>query len=96
MPPIDNDVGTDIIKIALPGADTTVKLVQELEAPLVIADGAMTSGYADAVREVQEAVAASAQGLIVGRSVWSREPAKSSRIMGELTRIAQENHVKVC
>jgi class I fructose-bisphosphate aldolase len=89
------DVGADIIKIAFPGADTTAKLVQELKVPLVIAGGPMTGSYADAVREVQEAVAAGAQGLIVGRNVWSREPAEAGRMMGELARIAQEHHVKL-
>jgi class I fructose-bisphosphate aldolase len=89
------DIGADIIKIAFPGADTTAKLVQELKVPLVIAGGPMTGNYNDAVREVQEAVAAGAQGLIVGRNVWSREPAEAARMMGELGRIAREHHVKL-
>lgn len=89
------DIGADIIKIAFPGADTTAKLVQELKVPLVIAGGPMTGSYADAVREVEEAVKAGAQGLIVGRNVWSREPAEAQRMMSDLVRIAAEHHVKL-
>jgi len=86
------DIGADIIKIAFPGAETTAKLVEELKVPLVIAGGPMTGSYADAVREVQETVAAGAQGLIVGRNVWSREPAEAARMMAELVRIASQYH----
>lgn len=89
------DIGADIIKIAFPGAETTAKLVAELKVPLVIAGGPMTGSYADAVREIEEAVAAGAQGLIVGRNVWSREPAEAARMMADLTRIASERHVKL-
>jgi class I fructose-bisphosphate aldolase len=89
------DIGADIVKIAFPGPDYTAKLVQELKVPLVIAGGPMTGNYEDAVREVKDAVAAGAQGLIVGRNVWSREPAEAERMMAELVRIAHENHVSV-
>lgn len=89
------DIGADIIKIAFPGAETTAKLVVELKLPLVIAGGPMTGSYADAVREIEQAVAAGAQGLIVGRNVWSREPSEAARMMADLTRIASERHVKL-
>ena len=81
------------MKIAFPGPDYTAKLVQELKVPLVIAGGPMTGSFEDAVREVRDTVAAGAQGLIVGRNVWSREPAEAERMMAELIRIARENYV---
>jgi class I fructose-bisphosphate aldolase len=89
------DIGADIVKIAFPGPDYTAKLVQELKVPLVIAGGPMTGSFEDAVREVRDTVAAGAQGLIVGRNVWSREPVEAERMMAELSRIARENYVAV-
>ena len=89
------DIGADIIKIAFPGPDQTAKLVQELKVPLVIAGGPMTGTYEDAVREVKDAVAAGAQGLIVGRNVWSRESAEAERMMTDLSSIAREHHVRL-
>jgi class I fructose-bisphosphate aldolase len=89
------DIGADIVKIAFPGPDYTAKLVQELKVPLVIAGGPMTGRYEDAVREIQDAVAAGAQGLIVGRNVWSRSPADAERMMTDIVRIAREHHVRL-
>lgn len=89
------DIGADIIKIAFPGPDYTAQLVQELKVPLVIAGGPMTGTYQDAVREVKDAVAAGAQGLIVGRNVWSREAAEAERMMSDLSHIAREHHVRL-
>lgn len=89
------DIGADIIKIAFPGPDTTAKLIQELKVPLVIAGGPMTDTYEDAVREVRDTVAAGAQGLIIGRNIWSRAPAEAERMMGDLVRIAREHHVRL-
>ena len=89
------DIGADIVKIAFPGPDYTAKLVQELKVPLVIAGGPMTRRYEDAVREIQDAVAAGAQGLIVGRNVWSRSPADAERMMTDIVRIAREHHVRL-
>jgi class I fructose-bisphosphate aldolase len=89
------DIGADIVKIAFPGPDYTAKLVQELKVPLVIAGGPMTGRNEDAVREIQDAVAAGAQGLIVGRNVWSRSPADAERMMTDIVRIAREHHVRL-
>ncbi|MDQ2802034.1 MAG: deoxyribose-phosphate aldolase [Pseudomonadota bacterium] len=90
------DLGADIIKIAFPGTEATTRLVQELRVPLVIAGGPLLAGDTkEALREVQEAVAAGAQGLIVGRNVWSRGPAEGELMMSELGRIAHEHYVRL-
>jgi len=88
------DLGADIIKIAFPGAEATARLVGELKVPLVIAGGPLLAGEpARALREVEEAVSAGAQGLIVGRNVWSRDPGAAAEMMAELGRIARSHHV---
>ena len=90
------DLGADIIKIAFPGAEATARLVDELQVPLVIAGGPLLEGdLRHALREVEEAVSAGAQGLIVGRNVWSRSPGEAAEMMSELGRIAREHHKRL-
>lgn len=90
------DLGADIIKIAFPGAEATARLVEELKVPLVIAGGPLLDGDLKlALREVEDAVKAGAQGLIVGRNVWSRSPSEGAEMMSELGRIARDHHVRV-
>jgi len=90
------DLGADIIKIAFPGAEATARLVEELAVPLVIAGGPLLQGdIGHALREVEEAVAAGAQGLIVGRNVWSRSPGEAAEMMTELKRIARAHHKRL-
>ncbi len=90
------DLGADIIKIAFPGAEATARLVDELKVPLVIAGGPLLEGdLKHALREVQDAVGAGAQGLIVGRNVWSRNPSEAAEMMSELSRIARERHQRI-
>ena len=90
------DLGADIIKIAFPGAEATARLVEELKVPLVIAGGPLLGGdIKHALREVEDAVKAGAQGLIVGRNVWSRSPSEAAEMMSELGRVARDHHVRV-
>lgn len=90
------DLGADIIKIAFPGAEATARLVDELQVPLVIAGGPLLQGdLKQALREVEDAVSAGAQGLIVGRNVWSRDASAAAEMMSELGRIARDHHKRL-
>ena len=89
------DLGADIIKIAFPGPDYTAKLVGELGVPVVIAGGPLSGGLDETLARAREAIAAGAQGLIVGRNVWQRPADEAQRAMAELDRVAREHHVRV-
>ncbi|MEZ5669822.1 MAG: deoxyribose-phosphate aldolase [Alphaproteobacteria bacterium] len=86
------DLGADIIKITFPGADGTRALVEELGIPIVIAGGALAGDADSTVKDAEDAIAAGAQGLVVGRKVWQRPPDEALRVLAALARATRERH----
>jgi len=66
------DLGADIIKITFPGPDATAKLCTELDIPIVVAGGPLSGDAQSTLKDVTDAIAAGAQGVVVGRKVWQR------------------------
>lgn len=78
------DLGADIIKITFPGPDATAKLCAELDIPIVVAGGPLTGDVKSTLKDVTEAIAAGAQGVVVGRKVWQRPVEEASWLMTEM------------
>lgn len=88
------DLGADIIKITFPGPDATAKLCSELDIPIVVAGGPLSGDSDSTLRDVEDAISAGAQGVVVGRKVWQRPPAEASRVIGEIARITREKFTR--
>jgi class I fructose-bisphosphate aldolase len=88
------ELGSDIIKIAFPGAENTAALVDELDVPIVIAGGPLDGGPDLLLEQVRDVVSAGAAGLIVGRNVWQRSQSDGERIMQEMADIAHASFVR--
>jgi class I fructose-bisphosphate aldolase len=81
------EVGSDIIKLAYPGAELMSAWSAELQVPLVILGGPRT-GEADAVLSLaEEAIGHGARGLVIGRNVWQRPPDVTRQLMQRLHQI---------
>lgn len=91
---IGYDLGADIIKITFPGPDATAKLCAELDIPIVVAGGPLSGDAASTLRDVDDAIAAGAQGVVVGRKVWQRSPEEASEVIAEMARITREKYVR--
>jgi fructose-bisphosphate aldolase, class I len=78
------DLGADIIKITFPGPDATAKLCDELDIPIVVAGGPLTGDAKSTLKDVSDAIAAGAQGVVVGRKVWQRPPAEAAALIAEM------------
>lgn len=89
------DLGADIIKITFPGPDATAKLCRELDIPIVVAGGPLTGDADSTLRDVEDAISAGAQGVVVGRKVWQRPPEEASHIIGEIARITREKFTRL-
>lgn len=91
---IGYDLGADIIKITFPGPDATAKLCAELDIPVVVAGGPLSGDVASTLRDVEDAISAGAQGVVVGRKVWQRSPEEASEVIGEMARITREKFTR--
>ena len=80
------DLGADIIKITFPGPDATAKLCDELNIPIVVAGGPLSGDAKSTLKDVSDAVAAGAQGVVVGRKVWQRPPEEASWLIAEMAK----------
>jgi class I fructose-bisphosphate aldolase len=88
------ELGSDIIKIAFPGAENTAALVDELDVPIVIAGGPLDGGADALLQQVRDVVSAGAAGLIVGRNVWQRDKSDGDRIMEKMAEIAHTSFAR--
>lgn len=88
------DLGADIIKITFPGPDATAKLVAELDIPVVVAGGPLSGDAASTLRDVEDAIAAGAQGVVVGRKVWQRPQQEAAEVIGEIARITRNRYTR--
>lgn len=91
---IGYDLGADIIKITFPGPDATAKLCAELDIPVVVAGGPLSGDAASTLRDVDDAISAGAQGVVVGRKVWQRPAEEASRVIGEMAQITREKYTR--
>jgi class I fructose-bisphosphate aldolase len=88
------DLGADIIKITFPGADATAKLCSELDIPIVVAGGPLDGDAKSTLRDVEDAISAGAQGVVVGRKVWQRPPKEASEVIAEMARITRQRFTR--
>ena len=88
------DLGADIIKITFPGPDATAKLCSELDIPIVVAGGPLSGDADSTLRDVEDAISAGAQGVVVGRKVWQRPREEANRVIGEIARITREKYTR--
>jgi len=88
------DLGADIIKITFPGAEATAKLVDELDIPIVVAGGALSGDAQSTIKDARDAIAAGAQGIVVGRKVWQRPLAEAQQVLDAMVRITHENYIR--
>lgn len=84
------DLGADIIKITFPGPDATAKLCSELDIPIVVAGGPLSGDSDSTLRDVDDAISAGAQGVVVGRKVWQRPPEEAKRVIGQMAEITRK------
>ncbi|WP_307279597.1 class I fructose-bisphosphate aldolase [Labrys wisconsinensis] len=89
---IGYDLGADIIKITFPGPDATAKLCAELDIPVVVAGGPLSGDSASTLRDVQDAIAAGAQGVVVGRKVWQRPAEEAAHVIAEMASITRKHY----
>ncbi len=80
------DLGADIIKITFPGPDATHELCEELDIPVVVAGGPMSGDAKSTLKDVTEAIAAGAQGVVVGRKVWQRPAEEKAWLISEMAK----------
>jgi fructose-bisphosphate aldolase, class I len=80
------DLGADIIKITFPGPDATAKLCAELDIPIVVAGGPLSGDAESTLKDVSNAIAAGAQGVVVGRKVWQRPAEETSWLIAEMAK----------
>jgi fructose-bisphosphate aldolase, class I len=78
------DLGADIIKITFPGPDATAKLCNELKIPIVVAGGPLSGDAKSTLKDVADAIAAGAQGVVVGRKVWQRPADETKWLIAEM------------
>jgi class I fructose-bisphosphate aldolase len=83
------DLGADIIKITFPGPDATATLCDELDIPIVVAGGPLRGDAPSTLRDVSEAIAAGAQGVVVGRKVWQRPAEETGWLIAEMAKASR-------
>jgi fructose-bisphosphate aldolase, class I len=83
------DLGADIIKITFPGPEATAKLCDELDIPIVVAGGPLSGDAKSTLKDVSDAIAAGAQGVVVGRKVWQRPEAETSWLIAEMAKASR-------
>ena len=91
---IGYDLGADIIKITFPGPDATAKLCSELDIPIVVAGGPLSGDVESTLKDVEDAISAGAQGVVVGRKVWQRTPKDASHVIGEMARMTRKHFTR--
>jgi fructose-bisphosphate aldolase, class I len=88
------DLGADIIKITFPGPDATAKLCDELDIPIVVAGGPLGGDAKSTLQDVTDAIAAGAQGVVVGRKVWQRPEAEMSWLIAEMAKATRTHFTR--
>jgi len=88
------DLGADIIKITFPGAEATAKLVAELDIPIVVAGGPLSGSTTATIHDVEEAISAGAQGIVVGRKIWQRPESQAKQVVEAMARITREKYTR--
>ncbi len=83
------DLGADIIKITFPGPDATAKLCAELDIPIVVAGGPLSGDARSTLKDVTDAIAAGAQGVVVGRKVWQRPEEETQWLIAEMAKASR-------
>jgi fructose-bisphosphate aldolase, class I len=83
------DLGADIIKITFPGPEATRILCDELGIPIVVAGGPLSGDAKSTLKDVSDAIAAGAQGVVVGRKVWQRPADETSWLIAEMAKVSR-------
>lgn len=83
------ELGADIVKLPYTGEQATFEpIIDHLPVPGMVLGGPASGSTEAFLREMAEAIAAGARGLIVGRSIW--QPDSTDRILGALNHIVHE------
>jgi fructose-bisphosphate aldolase, class I len=88
------DLGADIIKITFPGPDATAKLCSELDIPIVVAGGPLSGDAKSTLKDIQDAVQAGAQGVVVGRKIWQRPEQEAAALLKEVANITRKHFTR--
>lgn len=83
------DLGADMIKITFPGPEATRMLCDELDIPIVVAGGPLSGDPKSTLTDVSDAIAAGAQGVVVGRKVWQRPAEETSWLIAEMAKASR-------
>ncbi len=88
------DLGADIIKITFPGPEATKMLCDELGIPIVVAGGPLSGDAKSTLKDVSDAIAAGAQGVVVGRKVWQRPADETSWLISEMAKASRTHFTR--
>ena len=91
---IGYDLGADIIKITFLGPDATAKLCSEIDIPVVVAGGPLSGDAKSTLRDIEDAVAAGAQGVVVGRKIWQRPEAEAAELIAAVAEITRSRFTR--
>ncbi len=82
------ELGADIVKVAYPGAPSTLAAWrEEVGVPVVILGGPQGGSSDELVTMVSEAMAAGASGIVIGRKVWQRPAHEAHELLDRLAAV---------
>lgn len=82
------EYGADILKVPYTGdVESFRKIIEDSPVPVMMLGGAATGTTEELLEDVEDAMDAGADGLIVGRKAWkSDDPSATIQAMGEIVR----------
>jgi DhnA family fructose-bisphosphate aldolase class Ia len=80
------ELGADVVKTAYPGDQSAFRdIVASCYVPVIVLGGAAGGDDASVLRMVEQALAAGASGVAIGRNVWQRpDPAAMAKAIAGL------------
>ena len=64
------------------------------DIPIVVAGGPKEGDAASTVRAIRESIQAGAQGVVVGRKIWQRDPGEASDMIKEIAEITRTSFTR--
>ena len=68
--------------------------MDELDIPIVVAGGPKNGDGASTVRAIRESIEAGAQGVVVGRKIWQRDPEEARDMIQEIAEITRTSFTR--
>lgn len=76
------ELGADILKVAYPGDNETLKdWVKKFNVPIILLGGGKTGTKEDLIKLVAEAVDVGVNGVAIGRNVWQRPVEEAKELL---------------